>query len=417
MQIPLTSYLIIFAMGISRNQSSQTAAPESPSTLPEHDPGISHGVEKDETYVRYFDSARDQNQLEMICRHVFQGNDYLPRLAKKLENDEMSQFYVLARQKRVGDRNNDIVDEHQLQDEVMLACANLRTLSDQDSWLEAVRTAPEYRNQGYARKLLETILYHLHPQRNLYTCTVASNTPMIRVFEKLQMQFVSNIHLLEWSILLRIPGWKSTDTTASNPLNLLQGLGLSPSQFQDDNNEKSFHWQSVSTITEVEQALESIRSQGGSGWIPALFEILSVRSPALQEALQNQMIWRRRRQRPTPRQPLPQQFDDHDCLIAFVRDPRIQSLRSPWVLCISGTKEEHVRSAVEYGCHSDMQRQLLTLQHRHGSDNNAVAQEGENAVGFALAVDGTISKEGEFMKCLPWGKDPCVVYTKTDNEV
>jgi GNAT superfamily N-acetyltransferase len=409
MHIPLTPYLIVFIMGIPRNQSSQTA-PENPLTLPKHDNLMAYGVAEDEFHVRKFESARDQNQLETICRHVFQGNDYLPRTAKFLEQDEMSQFYVLTRQTRVDERS-DYADE-ELQDEVLLACANLRTLTDQDVWMEAVRTAPEHRNQGHAHKLLETMLYRFHPQQIVYTCTVASNAPMIRVFEKLQMKYVLNIHLLEWSVLLRIPGWKSTDA-ANNRLNLLQGLGLSPWQYQDDGHEKSSYWQIVPTKTEVEKALESIRSQGGSGWVPALFEILSVRGSALQEALQNGMVWRRRRL--TPEQTLPKQLDngdDGDCLIALVRDPRIQSMKSSWVLCVSGTKGEHVRSAVEYACHPEMQRQLLRLQQENQGKNHADALEEGIAVGFVLAVDGTISKEGEFMRLLPWGKDPCVVYTK-----
>ena len=172
-------------------------------------------------------------------------------------NDDSCSFLALTTNKREEENGQPHQQQKdgQEEDDTIIAVANYKRLPAQNAaWIEAVRTHSNYRNQGLASKLLQSIIelareedsndrnsssnnhqqQQQHSPTNVLTCTVKSNKGMQRVFEKLGFVQTNRIWILSFSVLRQLPGWDATDNnndtmstiTSSQGKPLLDALDL-----------------------------------------------------------------------------------------------------------------------------------------------------------------------------------------------
>lgn len=111
----------------------------------------------------------DLKDILEISRHVWEGQDYLPKVIEKWLKDPNSYTYGIE------------VDGH------LVSLDNLRLIEDgRTGWLEGLRVHPDYRGRGLAKKLTEHMMreaQRLKVQRMRYT-TGTDNTASLKLAER-----------------------------------------------------------------------------------------------------------------------------------------------------------------------------------------------------------------------------------------
>ncbi|GKY96679.1 hypothetical protein MPSEU_000627500 [Mayamaea pseudoterrestris] len=316
-------------------------------TLPSSNKELALQQQQDAYIIRPFDMT-DQCDLEIICRHVYNGRDYLPQTSQALVNDDDSQFVVLCNTNQV------------------LAVANARMLRIHNIlWLEAIRTSQAHVNQGCATKLTRHFV-NLAQQRNqtLYSCTVASNVAMRKVFKRVGLVQVGCIHQLQFSDLIKLEGWSKGDARTAKPLLQAYGQDFTVNELDDA-------WVPVTDMAELQTVLRNVQNNGGLGFMPGLYELLSQRQ--VEECLNHKTIWK----------------SSHEtAAVALVKDDKIQSLQSPWVCSVAAVDAHDVASALNFLC---------------GSSSHARP--------FTLSVDGAVLlEESALLSALPFASDACLLF-------
>ena len=82
----------------------------------------------------------DYRDILEISKHIWEGNDYLPKLINEFHNSPYCKPYVVEEDGRV------------------VSIVNMNMYSSDFAWLEAMRTHPDYRNRGIATKLNQFLL-------------------------------------------------------------------------------------------------------------------------------------------------------------------------------------------------------------------------------------------------------------------
>lgn len=305
--------------------------------------------------IRRFDPARDQTAVENICKNVYGGTDYLPKIAASLANDPSSLFVVLE-------------DQYLGQP---VAVANVRKFKPSMAWLEAVRTSEEHQGKGFAARLTEYLIDHCKSgDHEVYTCTAKSNKAMQRVFEKTGLLFLHQIHQLSFSKLKELQGWSRDDHRPSEPL--LQAYGLQSRIGEQARNEK---WSQVESEEEFESVMQDIRKAGGIGHLPGVWELLSANAGKV--SIANGRMWKL-------------EATGKAAVLAFSKDPKIESLKSQWVCSVAASTPEALESAL---WHAHSEACLATL---------------EGDVAFTVSMDGMVPPA--MCESLPLVEDPCVIF-------
>jgi len=314
------------------------------------------------TKVRHFDISKDQAALEDICANVYGGSDYLPSEGKNLAEDPNCSFLVLASE----------------YNDKPLAVANHRRINSSLSWLECVRTCEQHRGKGLATKLIRNIVEEsLAEGRQLMSCTVSSNTAMMRVFEKFGMTQLCRLRSIKSEELREQPGWSPGDERFAQPI--LKTFGLEQLVSERARNAQ---WNLVKSNSEIGVILEMVGKCGGNKNIPGLYEILDD-STKLMDALTKERIYSLRWE------------NDEVAMIAMVLDDRINSLRSKWVCSIIATSSEAFDSALWHSCSAE-------VLHKLNAD-----------VAFHVVFDDAVPLiNGSIASSLPLVTDPCVLYGK-----
>ncbi|CAB9498646.1 expressed unknown protein [Seminavis robusta] len=356
----------------------------------------------DSLRIRPFNSTTDLEPLKIICQSVFRGTDYLPAEARLYEEDPACDFQVL------------VVESSQETLLVLLAVANLRSLSPQIGWLEAVRTNQEHRNQGYATRLISTMLLEQKDRRpqlkqrykKIMACTIRSNTAMQRVFERVGMQQSAVIRMSDFRTIAKLPGYRIKE--AGVPCqHLLDALGMTP---QIPKEAKQQCWEPILDTASLQQQLEQV-SLNNSGVMPGVWKVMSPETPLLQESLQFGLVYSLRR----PGSHSNADTTTSEAIMALVRDKPMPSLKSSWVLCLAGANETHLYAALWHACFSKRIQETL-LQHNTLTANVSEEKGGgdeESAVGFMVAIDGRIIslKTGVLEAKFPLLEEATMVYS------
>jgi hypothetical protein len=386
--------------------------------------------------VRPYNPTLDQEHLVEICKDIYGGSDYLPSSAIAYHNDPNCDFQVLCCPKT----------------NIPVACANLRCIARNTNgvggssavfWSEAVRTSSKHRNQGLAYHLLQSQLQQTRvaasddqsmpmptTQIQILSCTVQSNHAMGRVFDKIGMKHTSTIRLLQFDTLKALPGWAaaaadSADIPCTKQQHLLGALNLQDLISDSVKQQSQAQWSVVTSAKEACQLLQDVQSLGGGHGVddneqycmPGFYELIHVHSSRFQESLEQGLVFSLTSTTTTDgillSLPPP-------AIMAFVRDPRLTSLKSNWVLCVATTTEENLQSALWEGCTSpDIQRKLKKRQQSRSDISKTQPQNQKDIdnhddeailVGFALAFDGAIPIDGRFCSKLSLANDPCFVY-------
>eukprot|EP00985_Skeletonema_marinoi_P034506 scaffold44103_cov161-Skeletonema_marinoi.AAC.3 len=370
-------------------------------------------------HIRPYDPTRDRTSLEEICANIYGGSDYLPKVANTYVKDDSCSFLALTTKRTEDCQQQQQQQEDAQEDDTIIAVANYKRLPAQNAaWIEAVRTHSNYRNQGLASKLLQSIVLlakeddknnkHQSPT-NILTCTVKSNKGMQRVFDKLGFVQTNRISILSFSALRQLPGWDAKDTTITQGKPLLDALDLNHLIRPDARSIPASSWSTITTENQLLEQLNDMQkeSEGRTcGFLPGLHEyIVPGRNRVdLKRSMERRLVLA-----------LNIPLDDKEmsgcdgvttttnnrksesAILAFTQDERISSLKSNWVCSISA----HSTLAFE-----------AALHHAHSSEIAQRINGTTEMVPFCLTFDDAVPvKEGTIAHALPRVDDECVVFT------
>lgn len=336
---------------------------------------LSANINNQQYSIRSFNKVEDQAALEEICANVWDGTDYLPSTFKTYCDDPDCAFLALT--------------DHE--EDIPLAVSNYRRIGKDIAWFEAIRTAEDARGKGYARSLLQQMIATAKQEgRDSLSCTVASNIPMIKVFQKCGMRFLCKLNMIDFSTCKNIPGWKNDrhDGLKENgkklkPQNLISALSAEKCIRENARNPQKIT--PITTQLELDDALQRIYELGGTKFVPGLFSILS--PSQLSSSIDKRLVF------------LIETSGDDDgiALLVLSRDERISSLKSNWICSISTNSHLALEAAAWYACFSpDVQDNL------------------DGHVAFCLVFNdydtAGSDEESDFIHALPLAKDPCVLY-------
>jgi GNAT superfamily N-acetyltransferase len=407
-------------------------------------------------HIRPYDPSRDQSSLEEICANIYNGSDYLPKVANNYVKDDSCSFLALATKRA---QNNDPQQQQQeedgQQDDRIIAVANYKRLPAQNAaWIEAVRTHSNYRNQGLASKLLQSIIelakeednhdtnnnnnsnsqQHSSSPTNILTCTIKSNKGMQRVFDKLGFVPTNTIPILSFSILRQLPGWDAKDdnddttktTTISQVKPLLPALDLYHLLSPNARSIPASLWTTVTSEMQLLELLNEMQREGGTcGFLPGLHEYI-VPGPNrmdLKQSLERGLVL-----------VLTIPLDDKEmsgcccdggdvndttnnnnerslsserAILAFTQDERIQSLKSKWVCSISAYSTLAFEAALHHAHSSEIAQRI----NNNGSSTTEIRTTEVVVPPFCLAFDDAVPmEEGTIAHALPRVDDECIVF-------
>ena len=321
-------------------------------------------------------SPRDQPAIESICADVYDGGDYLPKMALQMSSDAANTLLVLT------------------DADVPIAVASLKRLSASAAWLEAVRTAKERRGNGHASRICAAqVGLAASEGRRLLSATVASNTAMLRTFARCGLAPAGSIHLLSWPSVRVLPGWASGDDQGSEPpQSLLRALDLESTHVTPAARSLAARFERLRSAAAVRRALTAAGGGvGGSGCLPGLYKLLGDDAVAAAAAVKPEPgggsggVW---------------WLERPACVMALWRDEAISSLRSQWVCCIYAAAPSGADGG-SGGTDGDVVDVVAAAMWR--------ASEEHGHRPFCLAVDGALPVEG-LLAALPLNQDPCVLY-------
>lgn len=349
---------------VSLHEAMRTVAPPDLAVL-----ALAVGIAP-ELGLRVF-SPRDLPALESICADVYDGGDYLPKMALQMSSDVANTLLVLT------------------DADLPIAVASLKRLSASTAWLEAVRTAPERRGSGHATCICAAqVCLAASEGRRLLSATVASNTAMLRTFARCGLAPAGSIHLLSWPAVRALPGWASgNDQGCAPPRSLLRALDLESTHVTPAARSLAARFERLGSAAAVRRALAATGGGvGGSGCLPGLYKLLSddaVAAAATAEPGRGGGVW---------------WLERPACVMALWRDEAISSLRSQWVCCIY--------AAAPSGADGDSD-DADVIDVVAAAVWRASEEHGHRP--FCLAVDGALPVEG-LLAALPLNQDPCVLY-------
>jgi GNAT superfamily N-acetyltransferase len=305
--------------------------------------------------IRLFDAQKDLKALQAICKNVYADRDYLPSAALSMASDPLCRFLAVV-----------------CENDQAIAVANARTVRPNMAWLEAVRTSREHQGKGLARQLSLSLIHQARENGcDMCSCTVASNTAMHKVFANVGMQQLALIHQISFTELSKLPGWAHDDDRPAQ--SLLKALALE--QFIGGSAMEQ-RWIRVNTKVELEKVLRRVKDNGGIGYLPGLYELLSEQD--IESSIHQGLIFRSKR---------------GDAVFSLTKNDKIQSLRSPWVFSLAATTSSALEGALRYACSDD----FLSLLGRYSA--------------FTLSVDGAVPIVGNTLfEALPWVDDHCLLF-------
>lgn len=358
--------------------------------------------------LRPYEPSTDRCALDDICAKVYDGGDYLPKVAETYAADPLCSFLTLA-----GMAESDEI----------VAVANYKRLPLQNSaWIEAVRTYPDHQNKGLASSLLRELI-NLSKQEDednestdkttILTCTIESNKGMQRALEKVGFKRYSTIPALSFAALKQLPGWSVECPKSPQPL--LTALNLDHLVSNEARAiAESDKWTTVTSNDQLLLALAECKQHGGTcGYLPGLYEYI-VPSPSrvdLQQSMEHGLVFTLG-------------ISDKDisgcdedsqthvgkAILAFTKDERISSLKSQWVCSIVAYSTISFEAALVYAHSSNVAKHM---QHPN-RDITAHDRLKEDCIPkpFCLVFDEAVPlHDGTLAHALPRVADDCVVFS------
>jgi GNAT superfamily N-acetyltransferase len=368
--------------------------------------------------IRPYDPIRDRSSIEEICANNYGGSDYLPKMADLYHADELCSFLALEMTRK--QQNDDDDDNDDANNKIVAAVANYKRLPAQNSvWIEAVRTHANFRNQGLASALLQSMLdlakeedsdrrrrnnlqqEQQSPPTNILTCTVESNKGMQRVFEKLGFVQTNKICIVSFSALRQLPGWSISDN-AQGGKPLLDALDLQHLLSPDATSIPASSWTTITSELRLLELLREMQREGGTcGFLPGLFEYIvpGQNRLDLKQSLERGLVLEL---------DIPSNKEMSGCdkceegrseraILVFTQDERITSLKSNWICSISAHSTLAFEAALHYAHSSD-------IAHRINGTTEMIP--------FCLCFDDAVPiKKGTIAHELPRGDDECIVFS------
>ena len=187
----------------------------------------------------------DYQELLEICKTVWEGRDYLPKIIHDLAKDEFSYPMV-------------VLDGGKL-----VSIANLRVLNSQIVWLEAIRTHPESRGKGYATSLTISMLSKAQSlgAKQAWLLLNQENLESLKIAEKLGFQILTEISMWPSHELMQtsLEAFLSQSNQKEFQYNQFYSDYIETMDFSTTSYDLFRNWRKCQSISILEEVLNKLR--------------------------------------------------------------------------------------------------------------------------------------------------------------
>jgi N-acetylglutamate synthase-like GNAT family acetyltransferase len=226
-----------------------------------------------------------------ISKHIWEGEDYLPRRIDNYVKDPNS-YPMVA-----------------LEEDKVVSIGNFEFLNEEIVWIEALRTHPNFRNKGWAQKLINGMLIKAQSlgAKEAWILSNTENLATQYVFSKLG--FKEKTHLFMWpdwdimnaslkdrnimNVHLEKQNRKKLVTDIITPKNrekpyveLINSLNLS-----NQSKELSNKWKKCSSLEQVRSSLDKIVAGGGLNMLIGEFKVYPMNAYKIKSLIKNDKIY------------------------------------------------------------------------------------------------------------------------------
>ncbi|KAF6253297.1 acyl-CoA N-acyltransferase [Scenedesmus sp. NREL 46B-D3] len=250
---------------------------------------------------------QDQPAVVDICKNVYNGSDYMPRMIQHFA--ERGETTVLVSQPgpgpEPGANSADAIHG--------LVCGHRRG----SAWfLFGLRVAEHARGKGVARALMAEICSCSREHGGvaaITSATVPQNPAAVRLFEQLGFSHTHTVDMWPSYASLAayeqavgfVPGAPEQPMFHTSLIDHVQGAKELVSQASSSLGAQAEHWVQASSLQQLQQAVRSIRQQQRElvpemrlvpealpqDWLPWVYESWPLDSPYVQQQLQEGAIW------------------------------------------------------------------------------------------------------------------------------
>ncbi|MHA2305533.1 MAG: GNAT family N-acetyltransferase [Candidatus Hodarchaeales archaeon] len=226
-----------------------------------------------------------------ISQHIWEGEDYLPR---RIDN------YV---------KNPNSYPMVALEKDKVISIGNFEFLNEEIIWIEALRTHPNFRNKGWAQKLINEMLIKAQSlgAKEAWMLSNTDNLATLYMFSKLGFREKTQLFMWpDWDIMnaslkdrnivnvhLEKQNMKNSVTkriapkSRENPyVELINSLNLS-----NQSKELSNNWKKCSSPEQVRNSLDKIVAGGGLNMLIGEFKAYPMNAYKIKSLVKNGKIY------------------------------------------------------------------------------------------------------------------------------
>lgn len=178
---------------------TRTSTPRGCVTGPEHQhpPSRNRAHDLDTLFLEPFSYPDHAEDVQRICRNVYNDQDYLPSLLDEryrartaeepIADNAHERYFVLCRA-----RSRSVSEEHYRCETRSVAIGGYLLLAPGHYWLQGIRVLEQFRSRGLGFLITRTLLMMLsrlpgaiNTPIHVWSCTVTENKPMRRIFHSL----------------------------------------------------------------------------------------------------------------------------------------------------------------------------------------------------------------------------------------
>lgn len=215
----------------------------------------------------------DYADILEISKHIWDGNDYLPKLINEFYESPHCDPYVVE------------------EDDKVISIVNVNKFTNKFYWLESMRTHPDYRNRGIATELNKFLLQEATKSgvEEVWLSTSQANEATAKMLLKAGFEEMALLKL-----------WDNTDELEEQEIaknngiidGKLMNIDYIPQNVSEEVNKLESSWRPATSKDEIKKILEKRASEGQKFvFLVGEFNIFPLDSYFVDSWIQNQYIF------------------------------------------------------------------------------------------------------------------------------
>lgn len=221
--------------------------------------------------LRPYNDKTDRAEIIEMCRTVWNGTDYIPRLLPTLPTYPNTHAFVLP-----GTKTS--IDSF-----VYVYSLGLDIKTKKNTYfMGGLRVEPSVRNQGLGKRTISLIGRHMKDVLRggkVLSTTIRENEVVVRIFEK-----------LGWSFVEQMAIWPPDSCVKTRNGSVLKRFGLAGMDGTKGERRAALEWEECEDEKGVEDVTRSLSDDGDQMLVPMFFKVATAKTVA-QDYMREKMVW------------------------------------------------------------------------------------------------------------------------------